>query len=140
MERRVNMEEISDGKRYTGNDLVRADCHDCEGCSACCRGMGNTIQLDPMDIYRLTKGLSMTFEQLLASAVELQVVDGLILPNLKMTGETMACSFLNVKGGAASTPSGRASAVCSRWGGSMRTARFSISSRRASVGSRTARR
>ena len=29
MERRVNMEEISDGKRYTGNDLVRADCHDC---------------------------------------------------------------------------------------------------------------
>ena len=34
MERRVNMEEISDGKRYTGNDLVRADCHDCEGCSA----------------------------------------------------------------------------------------------------------
>lgn len=47
MERRVNMEEISDGKRYTGNDLVRADCHDCEGCSACCRGMGNTIQLIP---------------------------------------------------------------------------------------------
>ena len=98
MERRVNMEEISDGKRYTGNDLVRADCHDCEGCSACCRGMGNTIQLDPMDIYRLTKGLSMTFEQLLASAVKLQVVDGLILPNLKMTGETMACSFLNEEG------------------------------------------
>ena len=98
MERRVNMEEISDGKRYTGNDLVRADCHDCEGCSACCRGMGNTIQLDPMDIYRLTKGLSMTFEQLLASAVELQLVDGLILPNLKMTGETMACSFLNEEG------------------------------------------
>ena len=35
MKRKIDMSEISDGKLYTANDMVRADCHDCEGCSAC---------------------------------------------------------------------------------------------------------
>ncbi len=34
MKRNVRMEDISDGKLYTANDLVKADCGDCEGCSA----------------------------------------------------------------------------------------------------------
>ena len=38
MKRQVTMEEISDGKLYTSNDLVKADCGDCEGCHACCTG------------------------------------------------------------------------------------------------------
>ena len=38
MKRQVTMEEISDGKLYTSNDLVKADCDDCEGCHACCTG------------------------------------------------------------------------------------------------------
>ena len=31
MKRQVTMEEISDGKLYTSNDLVKADCGDWEG-------------------------------------------------------------------------------------------------------------
>ena len=50
MKRQVTMEEISDGKLYTSNDLVKADCGDCEGCHACCTGMGSSIVLDPLDI------------------------------------------------------------------------------------------
>ena len=92
------MEDISDGKLYTANDLVKADCGDCEGCSACCRGMGSSIVLDPLDIYRLTTGLGVRFEQLLSDKIELNVVDGIILPNLKMGGEKECCAFLNEEG------------------------------------------
>lgn len=98
MRREVSMEEISDGKLYTANDLVKADCNDCEGCSACCQKMGQSIILDPLDIYRLTFGLQQKFEQLLADKLELNVVDGVILPNLKMAGENEQCSFLNDEG------------------------------------------
>ena len=86
MERNVSLEEISDGKRYEGNDLVKADCGDCEGCSACCQGMGSSILLDPYDIKRMEEGLCMDFNQLMAGHIELNVVDHVILPNLKMTG------------------------------------------------------
>lgn len=53
MKRNIDINEISDGKRYGLNDLVKADCADCSGCSACCRGMGNTIVLDPWDLFQL---------------------------------------------------------------------------------------
>ncbi|MDQ9892155.1 YkgJ family cysteine cluster protein, partial [Acinetobacter baumannii] len=56
------------------------------------------IILDPLDIYRLTFGLQQKFEQLLADKLELNVVDGVILPNLKMAGENEQCSFLNDEG------------------------------------------
>lgn len=95
MKRNIDMNEISDGKLYELNDMVKADCNDCKGCSACCRGMGQSILLDPLDIYNLTTGLHTTFAQLLADAIELNVVDGVILPNLKMSGEKEACHFLN---------------------------------------------
>ena len=57
-----NLEEISDGKRYGLNDMVRAACNDCAGCSSCCENMGESIILDPLDIYELTKNLNTTFE------------------------------------------------------------------------------
>lgn len=98
MKREIDMKEISDGKFYGPNDLVKADCNDCKGCSACCRGMGQSIILDPLDIYRLTANLQVTFEQLLADKIELNVVDGIILPNLKMGGAEEACAFLNEEG------------------------------------------
>lgn len=98
MERNVSMKEISDGKLYGLNDLVKADCNDCKGCFACCQGMGSSIVLDPLDIYRLTMELKVTFEQLLKDRIELNVVDGMILPNLKMIGELEQCSFLNREG------------------------------------------
>lgn len=97
MEREVSMNEISDGKLYSTNDMVRAGCNDCKGCSACCQGMGNSIVLDPYDICRLTNGTGFSFEQLLATKkIELNVVDGLILPNLAV-GDGV-CGFLNEEG------------------------------------------
>ncbi len=98
MKRQIAMEEISDGKFYTQNDLVKVGCDDCKGCSDCCRGMGSSIVLDPLDVYRLCSNLRMSFEQLLAQYVELQVVDGIILPNLKMDATEEKCSFLNEEG------------------------------------------
>ena len=98
MKRNVDLKEISDGRLYGSNDLVKADCGDCRGCFACCCGMGNSIILDPLDVHRLTTGLNQNFESLLASYLELNVVDGIILPNLKMQGVRECCAFLNAEG------------------------------------------
>lgn len=98
MKRDVSLEEISDGNLYELNDMVKVGCKECEGCFACCQGMGNSIILDPFDIYQLTANLHKTFEELLLDKLELQVVDGIILPNLKMLPDTKKCVFLNEKG------------------------------------------
>ena len=98
MKRNIALKEISDGRLYGSNDLVKADCGDCRGCFACCCGMGNSIILDPLDVHRLTTGLNQSFEALLASYLELNVVDGIILPNLKMQGSRECCAFLNEAG------------------------------------------
>lgn len=97
MKREIDLKEISDGKLYGLNDMVKADCGDCKGCSACCRGMGQSVILDPLDCFRLTKNLHCTMEMLLADKLELHVVDGIVLPNLKM-GEEERCGFLNQDG------------------------------------------
>lgn len=93
-----NLEEISDGKIYELNDMVRAACNDCMGCHACCEDMGESIILDPLDVWQLGRGLGVTFEQLLKDKIELHIVDGLILPNLKMNDATNCCAFLNDAG------------------------------------------
>lgn len=98
MERRVDFEEISDGKRYGAEDMVKAGCGGCEGCSACCRGMGNSIVLDPYDVYRLTVEMGSSFEALMQGKIQLHVVDGVILPNLAMNGPDEACAFLDENG------------------------------------------
>ncbi|MBS6397797.1 MAG: YkgJ family cysteine cluster protein [Clostridiales bacterium] len=98
MERNIDMKEVSDGKLYTSNDLVKADCGGCTGCSACCRGMGTSITLDPLDIFRLCGGLHMDFTGLMVDKIELNIVDSLILPNLKMTDQSETCAFLNEEG------------------------------------------
>lgn len=98
MKRHISMEEISDGKLYTLNDMVKAGCNECKGCSACCRGMGSSIILDPLDVFRLCRHTGQTFEQLLVEKLELNVVDGIVLPNLKMSGEKEQCAFLNEEG------------------------------------------
>ena len=98
MKREIDIKEISDGKLYDLNDMVKADCKDCEGCSACCKGMGNSIVLDPLDVFRLTKGLDCTFEALLQNQAELNVVDGIVLPSIRMGEEGEACGFLDPQG------------------------------------------
>lgn len=98
MKREIDLREISDGKLYSANDMVKADCHDCQGCSACCHGMGESILLDPRDLWRLMRATGLSFEEMLDQYVELHLVDGMILPNLKMNEETDACSFLDGEG------------------------------------------
>lgn len=98
MKREIDMNEISDGRLYGLNDMVKVGCNDCEGCSACCQGMGRSVILDPLDVYRLSKHLNCAFEQLMQDKIELNVVDGVILPNLKMTEPAEKCAFLNEEG------------------------------------------
>ena len=98
MEREIDLKEISDGKLYTANDMVKTGCNDCKGCFACCKGMGNSIILDPYDMYQLMLGTDKNLEQMLEKQLALNVVEGIILPNLKMQPERDACAFLNEEG------------------------------------------
>ena len=98
MKRSIDINEVSDGKLYEVNDMVKVGCDGCKDCHACCVDMGGSIILDPLDIYNMTKKLSVTFEQLLADYIELGVVDGIILPNIKMSGNIDKCRFLNEEG------------------------------------------
>ena len=65
MKREGSLETLTDGKLYRSNDMARLGCNDCEGCSACCRGMGNSVVLDPYDAHRLEKGLHKPFVQMI---------------------------------------------------------------------------
>ena len=97
MRREIDLREVSDGKLYDVNDMAKLGCQDCEGCSACCRGMGESIILDPLDVFRITSYLDRCFEEMLNNEFELNVVDGIILPYLNM-GENEVCPFLNKSG------------------------------------------
>lgn len=94
MKRNCSLEEISDGKLYGPDDLVEVGCNGCQGKAACCHGMGSSIILDPYDIDRLKANLGLSFEELLAEKIELNLVEGIILPNLKLAGAEESCSFL----------------------------------------------
>ena len=98
MLRDIDLKAVSDGRLYRQSDMAKVGCNDCKGCSDCCRGMGSSIVLDPYDCFMLCKNLGESFESLLSYAIELQVVDGIILPNLKMADKTDACAFLNEQG------------------------------------------
>ena len=95
MERYVDLDEISDGRRYTAEDMVKIGCGDCTGCSACCVHMEQLIVLDPYDVYRMRE---IPLETLMREYIELMVDRGVILPALKMDAETGSCSFLNQQG------------------------------------------
>lgn len=82
---------------YGINDMVKADCGDCKGCFSCCQGMGESILLDPWDIHQLKSNLHRSFEELLKKEVELNISEGMILPNLKMQGREELCGFLNAE-------------------------------------------
>lgn len=89
----------TDGKYYELEEMVRANCRDCVGCHDCCVGMGDTIILDPYDVWMLkrTKGMSLQ-EFIDAGILSLTVTGGLVLPHIQMDSETDACPFLNVNG------------------------------------------
>ena len=86
MWREETVEELSDGRFYTANDMVKIGTDDCRGCADCCR-MGPVIVLDPLDVFELNRFLGQSFEELLNETIELKVIDGLILPALKLVQE-----------------------------------------------------
>ncbi len=65
MKRNVDLNEISDGRLYSANDMVKVECGDCAGCSACCQNMGTSVVLDPMDIWKMQRGTGRMLEKLL---------------------------------------------------------------------------
>lgn len=83
---------------YSNNEMARLGCSECSGCSSCCREMGQSIILDPYDIYQLQVATGQTFAQLMRDMIELHVEDGLILPSVRMQDGTDACGFLNRDG------------------------------------------
>ena len=98
MLRECNLSDISDGRLYGLNDMVKADVGGCVGCHKCCTNMAQSIVLDPYDVYMLKNRLGQNFQDLLNNGyIELNMVDGLILPNIKMNGKNQ-CSFLNEEG------------------------------------------
>lgn len=98
MIRDIDLKEISDGRFYTANDMVKIGCNDCAGCSECCRVVGDTIHLDPYDIFHLEKALNKSFEELMADTIELGVVDGMICPKLKIGENGQGCVLLSEEG------------------------------------------
>ena len=72
MLRNIDLDEISDGKLYTAGDLAKVGCQDCEGCCDCCCQMGDTIILDPLDVWQLMQGRGKSFEQLLDESLDLE--------------------------------------------------------------------
>ncbi len=95
MIRDVDIREISDGKLYRAADMVRADTGGCSGCSRCCREMRDTIILDPMDVYRISRKTGRSFDELAGTLLELTVQEGLILPVPAAREGDGACVFLN---------------------------------------------
>ncbi|MBE5906667.1 MAG: YkgJ family cysteine cluster protein [Lachnospiraceae bacterium] len=98
MLREVSADMLTPDNRFGAGDMVKVGCNDCAGCSDCCRDMEATIVLDPYDVYRLTGFLNQSFESLIGNGIELQIVDGLILPLLSMENESGCCRFLNKEG------------------------------------------
>ena len=99
MRRELSLEEISDGRLYGLNDMVKADCQVWAGCHDCCEGMGDSVILDPADIHRLCTGLKKSPQELISAGyIRFDAADGNILPHLSMTGKSESCVFLNEQG------------------------------------------
>jgi len=96
--RTVDLDLISDGRKYSSDSMVRLGCDGCKGLSRCCHEMCDTIILDPYDVFNMCKGLDITFEDLLKGTVELGIHDGIILPNIRKRPENDGCGYLDDSG------------------------------------------
>lgn len=85
---------------YNSNEMARIGCHGCEGCSKCCKNMGQSIVLNPYDIYNLSNNMGLSFEELLCGPVELTSEAGIVQPCIKMidSAEGSKCGFLDSNG------------------------------------------
>lgn len=75
---------------YNSTEMARVSSSACAGCGACCRGMGDTVVLDPYDIWLLTNGLHRDFRELLDESIDLHIEEKLILPHLAMRDSSAA--------------------------------------------------
>ena len=84
---------------YTAADMARIASFACEGCGACCRGMGDSVRLDPYDVHLLAAAAGRSFAELMQDGViGLAADDGLLIPHLKMRPDTDDCPFLGADG------------------------------------------
>lgn len=98
MKRFVNLEEISDGKLYNADSMVRIDTCGCINCHACCSQMGETIALDPLDIFNISKAIEMTQNEVILKYAVLNIEEKIVLPYLRFNKESDSCYFLNKEG------------------------------------------
>ena len=75
MIRDIDINEISDGNRYSKDDMVRMGCNDCDGCHKCCTGMGDSIILDPYDVYELVKGTGTDMNRIFSIVLLYEQID-----------------------------------------------------------------
>ena len=92
------LDKISDGRLYDIEDVVKADTCGCDGCSDCCKDVGDLVVLTPFDIYEITNYLNMDFDKLLGDKIVLRENNKIVLPYLKMQEKNKNCSFLDEKG------------------------------------------
>lgn len=92
------LDEISDGKLYDIEDMVKADTCGCDGCSDCCRDVGDLVVLTPFDVYEITSYLGVDFDELVGDKIQLREDNKILLPYLKMQDKNKYCSFLNKEG------------------------------------------
>ncbi|MCR5213912.1 MAG: YkgJ family cysteine cluster protein [Eubacterium sp.] len=93
MLRYEDLKDISDGKVYGPDDQALLGTDGCRGCSYCCKSdMGDSIVLTPYDVYELTLGTGLSFDDMLVGGqIEISMIDGLAMPHLKMD---QGCKFL----------------------------------------------
>ena len=78
--------------------MVKADTCGCDGCSDCCKDVGDLVVLTPFDIYEITNYLNMDFDKLIGDKIVLRENNKIVLPYLKMQENNKNCSFLDEKG------------------------------------------
>jgi len=91
------LEDISDGRIYDIEDTVKAGAGGCDGCSACCHDVGELVVLTPFDVYEMVSCLNVSFDELLIDKLELRENNKIVLPHLKMNGDSKRCSFLDIE-------------------------------------------
>ncbi len=79
------MTGIAMERYYTSQEMAKIGGAGCEGCGACCRDMGDSVRLDPLDVHELSLHLSCSVADLVDQMIGLHAEDGVILPHLLMT-------------------------------------------------------
>ena len=72
---------------YDSNEMARVSSPACAGCGQCCRGMGESVRLDPYDVHMLTGYLGLDFQaDGAADGLELLHGEALLLVELPVKG------------------------------------------------------